>query len=267
MTKYKDFLDDFTDQAYDQINKSYDLDSFEHAIKASISIDIVIFLIELLNSRGNKNTKALIDNLVSAITERCHPTAKCYIKDITSSREHAAAVLSNMYMGEDIKVAATATYAVKDLAPQLYNVRVQEYFSTEQSEPIMVISGMVNKLINNINGIDIGMELITGINEVFIQCATKLPRLIDSSSQKSSGNDNCYVVTAASGSQHSDLVVFYRKFRDEVLDKTKIVRNFIRLYYKKSPPLARLIEHNRLLKWGSLKLLKSMRYLINLARK
>jgi hypothetical protein len=88
-----------------------------------------------------------------------------------------------MYMGEDIKVAATATYAVKDLAPQLYNVRVQEYFSTEQSEPIMVISGMVNKLINNINGIDIGMELIMGINEVFIQCATKLPRLIDSSSQ------------------------------------------------------------------------------------
>jgi hypothetical protein len=174
-------------------------------------------------------------------------------------------------MGGEIKVAATAAYAVKDLAPQLYNVRVQEYFSTEQPEPIMVISGMVNELINNINGIAINMELITGINEVFMQSATKLPRLIDSSSHKSSdsssGNDKCYVVTAASGSQHSDLVVFYREFRDEVLNRTKIGRNFIRLYYKKSPPLARLIENNRLLKWGSLKLLKSMQYLINLARK
>ena len=126
---------------------------------------------------------------------------------------------------------------------------------------------MVNKLINNINGIELGMEVITGINEVFTQCATKLPRLLDSPSHKPSGNDNCYVVTAASGSQDSDLVVFYRKFRDEVLNRTNIGRNFIRLYYKKSPPLARLIEHNRLLKWGSLKLLKSIQYLINLARK
>ena len=267
MSKYTEFLDSCTNQAYSKISESYDLDSYEHAIKASISIDIVIFLIEMLNSRGNKNTKAMIDGLVAAIPKRCHPTAKCYIQDITNSREHAADVLSKIYIGVESKSIAKVVYAVKDLAPLLYNVRVQEYFSTEQPEPIMVISGMVNKLINNINGIDLNMETITGINDVFIQSATKLPMVLESSTPTSSASDNCYVVTAASGSKNSELVIFYRKFRDEVLARSVMGRKFIRLYYKKSPPLALVIENNEPLKWVSLQLLRVIQYSINRIRK
>ncbi|MDB2409563.1 hypothetical protein N9W57_02940 [Pseudomonadales bacterium] len=266
MNKYRDFLDDFTDRAYEKINTYYDLNSFEHAIKASISIDIVIFLIEILNSNESKNSEYIINNFVSAIEVRCNPSAQCNIRDMTSSRHQAASVLSKIHTGGSIDEAASSSYLVKDLAPLLYNVRVQEYFSKKEPA-IMVISAMVNELINNINGIETSMELITEINELFIQCATKVPTLVDSSSKMStrtpSDNDKCYVVTAASGSKDSDLVRFYREYRDEVLIRTKIGRNLIRFYYKKSPPLAKSIENNQLLKWVSLRLLVSIRYLIN----
>jgi len=56
--------------------------------------------------------------------------------------------------------------------------------------------------------------------------------------------DNCYIATAANGSNMKPSVLLLRRFRDQVLLKSDIGTNVVGLYYKFSPPLAKIISTN-----------------------
>lgn len=61
------------------------------------------------------------------------------------------------------------------------------------------------------------------------------------------GNCGCYIATAVYGSYKCDEVYALRRFRDDYLSKTLFGRGFIKLYYKISPSLAKLIPYNCLI--------------------
>lgn len=61
----------------------------------------------------------------------------------------------------------------------------------------------------------------------------------------------CFIATAAYGSELDPHVTFMRNFRDKVLLKSTFASTFSRLfeaYYKFSPPIAKRMEENRVLK-------------------
>ena len=60
----------------------------------------------------------------------------------------------------------------------------------------------------------------------------------------------CFVATAAFGDYGSPEVVYLRSFRDAVLAKNAIGREFIKLYYQVGPSLAKVIERSSLFKSG-----------------
>jgi hypothetical protein len=60
-------------------------------------------------------------------------------------------------------------------------------------------------------------------------------------------NKKCFIATAAYGSQMEPQVELLRQFRNRVLSKFSLGKQFIRFYYKNSPPLAAFIaEHDTL---------------------
>ena len=62
------------------------------------------------------------------------------------------------------------------------------------------------------------------------------------------GGGGCFIATAAYGTEMSEEVITLKKFRDDVLLKTSAGRNFVKLYYVTSPPIADFIRNKPLLK-------------------
>lgn len=61
-------------------------------------------------------------------------------------------------------------------------------------------------------------------------------------SQQSSQKEGCYIVTAVYGSYDAPEVLVLRKFRDNVLKKSRGGRMFIKIYYALSPGLAEKLK-------------------------
>ena len=59
-------------------------------------------------------------------------------------------------------------------------------------------------------------------------------------------NEGCFIATAAYGSYFSKHVKVLRDFRDNVLLTNSIGREFVRLYYKYSPPIAYAISKSEI---------------------
>lgn len=62
-------------------------------------------------------------------------------------------------------------------------------------------------------------------------------------------NQNCFISTAAFGSRLNSKVVTFRKFRDEVLRKFSLGDQFVKFYYKHSPPIANVIKEHESLRF------------------
>lgn len=61
-------------------------------------------------------------------------------------------------------------------------------------------------------------------------------------------NKNCFIATAAFGSEMAPEVQIFREFRDRYLLHNFIGRWFVKTYYRMSPPLAAIIKKNEFLK-------------------
>ncbi len=91
---------------------------------------------------------------------------------------------------------------------------------------------------------------------------------VDLSSEISDNNDSggggggCFIATATYGSYLAPEVRLLRRFRDQHLMTNAAGRWFVKLYYKYSPPLAKVISRSRFLKTVSLWILTPIVYSI-----
>jgi hypothetical protein len=272
MSNYQRFVSRYIDKTYETINASFELDPIlENALRASIAVDLLIYYIETINrlslekSRIESSVDQLSDASLSLFSESIHFKAI----DFASSREEAAAVLTDLTMSGmpgDIEEIANANIGLNTLTKSLYNCRVKKYFAEDQT-PVMVISSAVPMLVKNIGLEETDFEFIQEVNSIFMVASTNLVDVIMGKSFRSpepEPNNNCYIVTAASGSADTQIVEFYRDFRDEFLNKSKSGRWFIKKYYKHSPRIAKVIARISLLQILSLGLLVLLSRLLRL---
>jgi hypothetical protein len=60
----------------------------------------------------------------------------------------------------------------------------------------------------------------------------------DTTDTRDNSSDGCFIATAAYGSSQSTQIDILRDFRDVVLLSNNLGNNFVKFYYKKSPPIA-----------------------------
>ena len=61
-------------------------------------------------------------------------------------------------------------------------------------------------------------------------------------------SSKCFIATAAFGTPFAEEIDILRKFRDEKLKSSFIGIAFVKVYYKISPPIAKIISKHRFLK-------------------
>ncbi|MBD3343205.1 MAG: hypothetical protein GF353_29180 [Candidatus Lokiarchaeota archaeon] len=88
-------------------------------------------------------------------------------------------------------------------------------------------------------------ERVVELSRADSELGKKAAKEIESIKAKKGG---CFIATAVYGSENALEVVVLRSFRDNVLFSSKIGRYFVSLYYAVSPPFARLLNQNFILK-------------------
>ena len=274
MSTHTGFVSKYVDKIYSKVNEHFEFDPrLENTLRASIAVDLLIYYIEQLNGLpiDKSKSRSLIDSLSDASINLFSETSHYKAIDFASSREEAAAILTEIALdgvsGTPDELANT-NFGLRTLTGRLYNVRVKKYFS-DNSPPVMVVSSAVPILVKNLGLEDTDFSFIQEINSIFMESSLDLVNIVNGKSintSSSTKNDNCYIVTAASGSADSELVHFYRNFRDDVLNNSYFGKRFIKSYYKFSPKFAEFVRRNYMLRALSLFVLKSLRRAIEIFR-
>ena len=62
----------------------------------------------------------------------------------------------------------------------------------------------------------------------------------------SGAGGSCYIATMAYGNYDHPQVMILRRFRDEILDKSKFGKKFVKHYYLYSPKLVKILKNKKI---------------------
>lgn len=116
--------------------------------------------------------------------------------------------------------------------------KAYEYFPESDLAPNLIVT-ICNRITNIIIASKKDKDYFTFIRNKYIKKVTS-PEIIKAAK---SGSD-CFVVTATMGDDGSEVVLLMRKFRDNLLSKSFLGRNFISWYYKNGPKYANIIRQS-----------------------
>lgn len=97
---------------------------------------------------------------------------------------------------------------------------------------------------DNLDSIESSLKKIQStVNQRLIELAA-----LRKAGEKGLKEDYCFIATAAYGTPTSARIDVLRRFRDVYLQKSSLGKEFIKFYYKNSPPVARFISEHEMLR-------------------
>jgi hypothetical protein len=112
LNKYESFLERNTIRLYKKVDEFYEVEShLEYAIKGSICVDLLIFMIETLNKINNQEiSHSVINGLVDALDSVFSVKVFYKMQDFASSKDEAAALLSALAVTHVTHVTRFSTF-------------------------------------------------------------------------------------------------------------------------------------------------------------
>jgi len=101
-------------------------------------------------------------------------------------------------------------------------------------------------------GAPIGNATTANARQAIIDIKREIARFRDSVDNPAGADPGekkgCFIASAAFGSFLHPKLVYFRSFRDKVLMKGPLGRHLVKLYYRHSPPMAKIIQNNETLR-------------------
>jgi hypothetical protein len=210
------------------------------SVEVGASVGLLIVAIHLLNQMAHNEPekrlmRAVIDGVVKELPRK--------ISERKVSLESALPIVSQREKAAQ-HIGAYNTN-VLGAFQAIYNSRVEDdihFINTHSDGPMGDMGGMtviIGRYLMPEGKTPPGME----ISAVILELMGEMAKPSNKPSKKGSGSSKCFVATACFEYPDNPNVLYLREFRDQVLKRSVLGRAFVRLYYKKGPVLAGLIQN------------------------
>ena len=233
-----------------------DRGSVEVGASVALLIVAIHFLNEVAVESGNKSAiRKIIDGVVEELPRQISDRKVSLESALPIAEQREAAV---QHIGGAYNTNVLGAFSA------IYNSRVADdihFINTHSDGPMGPMGGMsivVGRYLVAEGEIPPMMEISFVINHLMDQMAKP--------SKAGSGSSKCFVATACFECPDNPNVLYLREFRDQVLKPSVLGRAFVRLYYKKGPVLAGLIQNRPLWRAVMRKLLSSVVSVIKACR-
>lgn len=185
-----------------------------------------------VDQTGNVTAVAAGNAIITATTADGSKTAQCPITVTAANANPVSVTELNLDKNSaKVELGKSITIGAKVLPENATNKNVT-WSSSDKNIATVDASGKVT-------GVKEGTVTIT---------ATTQDGNISKECKVTVAIDECFIATAAYGSKFQPSVVLLRHFRDDYLLTNQLGKDFVKFYYKHSPPIANFIAHNVILK-------------------
>ena len=182
MNKYESFLERNTIKLYHAADEYYSLSErgLEYRDKASICVDLVIFILDTLNQFTNKNGVDQAKSQFISATRLVFPIKTYFTAlDFAYSREEAIEILARLSRtGDDPEALTVKKFDFRKLMEACYFVRVNGYSNNSNLQNTLP-SAYAKKMAKHLNLDQNDVNLINAFEENLSNIAVQLQKLIN----------------------------------------------------------------------------------------
>ena len=181
MNKYESFLERNTIKLYHAADEYYSLSErgLEYRDKASICVDLVIFILDTLNQSANHNGVDQAKGQFISATRLVFPIKTYFTAlDFAYSKEEAIEILKRLSSaGDDPENLTNEKFDFKKLMEACYFVRVNSYFKNSNLQ-ITLPSAYAKDMVEHLNLDQNNVSLINAFEKTLLNIAVQLQKFI-----------------------------------------------------------------------------------------